>query len=305
VRGKIKKTALILPLIASILALTFAISPAASQGGTTLAASPSVIADTSLGPGSSFTLNITVHDVTGMLGYEFALFYDTSVLTATSFANQTPFVKAWPSRIDDAMGLVEMSYTYKLPEYFGLDVYSFDPPFTVAKITFTVDNWGISALELGLTKIPDCNGGEIEHTATGGIFTNVGPLPENPYVGLTGAFLEYRHFQLWKDPEGFQTLTGQIENKGTETTSARVKFTVLDSMGGPIDYITTAPSNIAPGQVLRLSADLSVGTLPLKPASYNVGIQVEYLTATGWMLGRHGDATAAKTTLVLGFTISD
>jgi len=233
------KTALILPLIASILALTFAISPAASQGGTILAVSPSEIANTSLGSGSSFTLDITVFDVAGMFGYGFTLHYDTSVLTATSFASQMPFTQAWPSLIDDAMGLVEVSYTYPVPEYFGLDVYSFDPPFTVAKVYFTVDNWGISALELGPTKIPDCNGGVIEHTATGGIFSNIGPLPQNPYVGLTAAFLESRHFKMSKDPEGFQTLTGQIENKGTETTSARVRFTILDSMGGPIDFITT------------------------------------------------------------------
>lgn len=296
-RGKIKKNALMLPLIASILALTFAISPVLSQG-TTLAVSSAI--DTNLGPGSSFTVDVTVHDVYGMLGYGFTLYYDTNVLTATNFVSYPPFIMAWPSQIDDSMGLVEMSYSYELPELFGLDVYSEDDPFPVATITFTVDDWGVSALNLENTKISDCNAGLIDHIVVDGCFSNI---PETGvYVGLNTGFVENRHFKVSKEPDVFQTLTAQIENMGTATTKAMARFRVLDEMGGIIGTLESGEATITPGQTLRLSADLDTTTLDL-PAAYYVEVQVEYVAFTGWMLGRHGGADAAKTTVVLQFKI--
>jgi len=300
VRGKIKKTALILPLIASILAMSFAISSALSQG-TNLAA-PFVI-DPTKGPSSAFTIDITVHDVVGMLGYGITLRYDESILTATGVHTYPPFTQAWPSESGD--GFVERTYTWPIPEWSGLDVYSEDPPFAVMSIDFTVDNWGVSELQIQNSKIPDCYGGLIDHTAISGVFSNIWPaetMPSDVYMGLTAGFVENRHFKVSKEPDVMQTLTAQLENKGIVTTKARAKFLVLDSMGGPIAQLTSATVYITPGATLRLSADLDTSEMEL-PASYTVEVQAEYVGFAGWTLGRHGGATAAKTTVALTFKL--
>ena len=143
--------------------------------GAVLAVDPPVVDGIALNlaPGSSFYVNITVHDVLGMLGYGFALYYDTSVLTATNFTSYAPFTEEWPSQINDTLGLVEMSYYWPMPEYFGLDVYPEDPPFPVARIGFTVDSEEYSLLDLRNTKIPDVWAGLIPHTAIDGSFVNI------------------------------------------------------------------------------------------------------------------------------------
>jgi len=120
VRGKIMKTA-IFALLVSMIASTFAIVPAHSQG-TTVTATPEIIS-TAKTPGSPFSVNITIQDVTGMLGYSFRLSYDTNVLTATGFTTYTPFTYVWPSSIDDAAGTVDIARTWPLPEYSGSDVF--------------------------------------------------------------------------------------------------------------------------------------------------------------------------------------
>jgi len=290
VRGKIIKIATF-ALLVSILASVFA-GPAFAQD--TTVAVPTIV-DPTLTIGSSFTINVTVHDVFGMLGYAFRLSYDPGILQATGYESNEPFTEAWPSTI--GFGYVDVAYSWKIPEYFGQDVPPSDPPYTMASITFNVVGPGTSPLTLSQAVITDVFGGWTYPTVTNGA-AEIAAIPPvaDAYVGLTGTFIGSRHLIT---PDVIQTVTAQIENMGTASIYARANFVVVDALGGVV-AVRIIGVYIMPGQVLRISADLDT-TLWDKPASYTVQFTVEYW-GTEWMLGRHGDAGAAKTTMIKTFS---
>ena len=296
-RGKILKSALLFSVLASILVATFAIAPAFGQGVTLDA--PCIV-DAGLEPGDTFSIDITVHDVMGMLGYDFRLCYDPSVLTATAFESYAPFTQEWGIP-GIHPGYVEMAYSYPIPEWFGLDVFPGDDPYPIAKIDFEVAGWGMSCLQLEDTVVSNVNGGWYDHYADSGAFSNVGPVA-GAYVGLTTGFLENRHFKVSKEPDALQTLTAQVENMGPVTTTAKAKFRIVDSMGGLVANLMTSPVYIDPGQTLRLSADLDTTGLDL-PETYYVEVQVYYISSKGCCLGRKGGPDAAKSTFVTQFKL--
>jgi len=287
VRGKMMKTA-IFALLVSMLASTFAIMPAFSQGEPTLAA-PTVV-DPTLIPGSTFSIDITVQDVTGMLGYAFRLTYDPTVLMATGFESYAPFTEAWPSGLH--LGYVDMAYTWPLPEYFGTDAVE---PLPVAKIDFTVLDFGKSGLDLSLVAVADVFGGSTVPMVNNGFFSN-------PNVGANVVF-QATLLGHKKVSGNTESVTTQVQDVGTAVTWARAKWIVVDALGV---VVASAQSTalITPGQTLRLSADLDVTTWD-RPASYNVQYTVEYFVfngATGgWVLGTKG--TSSKTTVVKSFKL--
>lgn len=174
---KTKKATLLTSLVKILFVSLIMVNmlPSFGNSATVLAVSPTVVngITTNLIPGSTFYIEITIHDVIGMLGYGFQLDYDTDVLTATSFKSYPPFTMEWPSRIVDTAGYVEMTYTWPIPELFGLDVYPEDPPFPVARIDFIVEAFGFSPFDLVVSKIPDVYGGIIEHEVVNGCFSNI------------------------------------------------------------------------------------------------------------------------------------
>jgi len=297
VRGKIMKTA-IFALLVSILASTFAISPAFSEG--TTVAAPTIV-DPTLIPGSSFTIDITVHDVMGMLGYAFRLTYDPDVLMATSFATTSPFIQGWgePAIYPD---YVVMAYTWVLPEYFGTDVFPGDAPLPVATITFSVLDYGVSALDLSLVVIANVDGSSTYPTVVSGVFSNIWPAGTQPgdvYVALNTGFVGKRKVQV---TDGIETLTAQLENQGLVTTKAWATFIVRSSSGELVDELTSTEVYIAPGTNARVSVDLDVSSLA-HPASYTVEITGWYVGFYGTTLSRHGGVAAAKTTVAKTFDL--
>lgn len=170
------------------------IAPVAAEPQTMLNA-PTIV-DTSLTPGSFFSIEITVKHVSGMLGYQFILSYNTSVLTATGFVSYAPFTEEWPSKINDTAGYAYMAYTYPIPEYFGFDTFT---PKPIARIDFTVDDYGYSLLDLHDTLITDIYGGFISHKVGDGFFANIeaqipnmaissATLPETPKGTSSGIY---------------------------------------------------------------------------------------------------------------------
>jgi len=297
------KTA-IFALLVSIIAATFAISPAigAPKIEGAILAAPAVV-DPTLTPGHSFSIDITVHDVEGMLGYAFRLTYDPSILTATSFASYEPFTQAWPSGISG--NHVDMAYTWPIPEYFGTTVFPRDAPLPVATITFMVNGFGISPLEFGMVIIAGVNGVSGVPVLDNGVFSNVWPAgtqAEDLYVGLNTALLEDRNFIVSKEPDQMQTLTAQLEHKGTLATTAWAKFRIVDSLGGLVAELTSTQVLLAPGEVARLTVDLDVSSLDM-PASYTVEVQGWFIGFDYLTLSRHGAINAAKTTFVLTFKL--
>jgi hypothetical protein len=295
VRGKIMKNVLITSLIAAMLATTFAITPAFAEG--MMFVNPTI--DPSYVPTTTFSKDVWVMNVMGLLAYEMHLTYDPTIIQAIGYEAYAPLNEYIYASID-IPGEVIMFYSFELPELIGLDT---NDPFVVGRIGFLVLDYGVSELVLHDVKMVDVSGNEFT-TLGDSVFSNVWPttvMPEDVYVGLTGSFLGDRNFDVSKDGT-IQTIAGQMENKGMYQTKALVKSRVLNSMGMPVADLTSSAVQIMPGGITRLSMDLDVTTLDM-PASYIVEVHIEYVGFTGWIVGRHGAANAAKTMQTLHFTL--
>lgn len=177
-----------LSVIASLLFLAFAVGPGFA-GETTLFVS--CVEDTSLTPGSTFSVDVSIADVENLWGYQFYLYYDTSVLTVTGFTNNPIFWREEPSEINDAEGYVFIAYHMD----YGVQA-GFTGSIWLAKIQFTVDDYGGSQLEIRDSILSDQYGNAISHVTTDCHFINVEGIPvasfywtpETPIEGDTVTF---------------------------------------------------------------------------------------------------------------------
>ena len=138
---------------------------------TALYVDPPSIIDTSLVPGTTFTVSVNVLAVTDLFGYEFKLKYKTAVLNATS-VTVGPFLKpdifvVKPPEINDDVGYVWLGVTQGIGEDTGVDGTG-----TLAIISFTVDSLGGSCLYLCDTDLSDSEGEKIAHEVYDGHFVN-------------------------------------------------------------------------------------------------------------------------------------
>jgi len=245
VRGKIRKSVLMLALIASMLSLTFA-TPAFAQPPATLAASE--IEDLNLTPGTTFVANITIDDVAGMLGYQFWLSWDPHIITATSYVSLAPFVLSWSEGM--GTGLLWMVYTYgDLPEERGLTTTT---PRTVASITFTVVGTGYSQLDLYDTVVMPVTGAPIEHEVVDGYFVNEAVTRRADLVKRR-AYAEHNKWFYGKGTDN--SLRGIVKNFGNLPTNVKVEFYLSDGINTVT--LVTAEDTVQPGKTRELSVTLT------------------------------------------------
>lgn len=161
---------LIITLLVSVGTVSIAVS------ASTAVLSASVITDTTLIPGETFHINITVANVENLWGYQFVVYYNTSVLTATSNVTYDPFTWAWPCEINDTAGYVMIAYSMQPGEKVGFSTVESVP---IARIDFTVDALGTTTLELSgwepekWTKLSGPAGEVILHDVYDGFFANI------------------------------------------------------------------------------------------------------------------------------------
>ena len=144
---------------------------------TTISVEPSSIIDPGLGAGSTFMVNITIHQVEDLFGFEFKLGYDTTVLTATLIEYGGIFGDTyfpWLSHIYDDEGYLHYGAAENFVEP------TFNGSGRVAIINFTVDSVGESVLHLYDTILVEgATGGDIVHDALDGYFSNVEAVVES------------------------------------------------------------------------------------------------------------------------------
>lgn len=128
--------------VTSLVSMTIVSAPVYA-GSTVLSAS--IIVDDTLTSGSTFSINITVAHVEGLWGFQFVLYYNTTVLTATGYSSYDPFTFEHPSQINDTTGEVSIAYSMEFGEEVG---FSTVDPVSIARINFTVDGYGTSTLDL-------------------------------------------------------------------------------------------------------------------------------------------------------------
>jgi len=164
-----------------LISATLANIPFSAGSPATATLSAPIIRNETLGVGSTFSVNITVDDVSRLLGYMFTLRYNTTVLTAESAVPWpgpppvvfTPFYQPLPSRINDTAGFVELAALTYYGDPTGVAT---TEPIPVAKINFRVDvlgDSGESVLDLYDTMLTDVSGDLIDHDVVDGYFSNL------------------------------------------------------------------------------------------------------------------------------------
>jgi len=145
--------------------------------GTVLSVEPPSLIDISLVPGSTFDILINITNVNNLYGFEFKLGYATSVLTATGITLGPffpPNSAEWINLIDDTASYAWYSLTLPLgtpPEL------SLDGNGTIAIISFSVDNFGVSKLDLRDVLMADGYANPITPNIRDGYFANVAIPP--------------------------------------------------------------------------------------------------------------------------------
>jgi len=133
---------------------------------------PPDIIDPTLRPGSLVNINVTIDDIENMYGYEFKLGYDPTVLTAIGFRvqrvqNEGNFTIQMS--MDDITGVVWVNVTYRSP---ANPITTFSPAALVT-ITFQIDGYGTTVLDLHDTNIVDQSGLPIPHEVQDGFIQTV------------------------------------------------------------------------------------------------------------------------------------
>jgi len=209
---KSRKNILLITLVTSLfLSTTLTNLPKVSAIMASLAVSPTFVDGIGLNlvPGSTFYIEVNVDDVEEMLGYQFWLSYNTSVLTPYALQSNFPFTVSYGEVINDEEGYLYMVYSYPFPEYTGF--YTTEP-FPVARIDFSVDDYGYSQLDLYKTIIVHLTDPwGIPHTVTDGSFVNI----EIHDVAITGV----KANQSFVKPSRSVSINVTAENQGTFTDS--------------------------------------------------------------------------------------
>lgn len=134
---------------------------------------PQSIEDPNLDPGETFSINVTVANVSNLLGYDFNMSYNTAILTCTGVSvgplNNMPS-PLW--LVDDIVGNVWVNVTYGTP-------FTTISPATLASITFLIQGRGSSVFDLYSTSLVDTLGESISHEVSDGYFVNGSPYDLN------------------------------------------------------------------------------------------------------------------------------
>ena len=238
---------------------------------TTMYIDPPIIENPDLGPGMTFTVDISVGDVVGLYGWEFKLYYLTAVLTATGVF-EGPFLKAGGTTffgvhgIDDDYNATHgrvWAYCTLLGVPEGVDGSG-----VLATVEFSVDAVGETPLALRDTKLSDQPGLPIEHNAVDGYFNNLGPqapvaiftwTPESPTVGEIVTF----DASASHDPDG--TIVSYAWDYGDATSDSGEIVTHAYSLEGTYTVTLTVTDDEA---ATDTATDMIIVVPPPPPPIY-------------------------------------
>jgi hypothetical protein len=188
---------------------------------------PPQILNLSLGPGSLFSINITVANVTNLGGCMFNITYDPNVLTWTGLnfvetQGEYPWVVLNGSSIA-GYAWISLSYLYPITVQ--------SAPLIV--MNFAVNSYGITPLNLTNTVLLDQYGNPIVHNTFNGIFANI--IRDVAVTNVVPAASWV--YQNWTD-----TINVTLSNLGNVTESFTASAWYNNSLIGSAAVVNLAPN---------------------------------------------------------------
>jgi hypothetical protein len=189
-------------LIISIAAV-FTVPVFASQ--TKIYVDPPSIINPGLTPPQTFSITVKIFNVTNLYGYDFQLFYDTTILNGTTLTiPSNHFLKPVdPSKLFIVKQVIEDDYNSTHGRvWVAMTLINPEPSKTgsgiLVTVTFKVTGIGSCALDLYNTKLSDPDAKKIDHTAEDGYFNNISPstLYVSPATIINPDLVECTNFTI-------------------------------------------------------------------------------------------------------------
>jgi len=216
-----------------------------------------------------FFVDVFVTDVVRMHGFQFLIYYDTTVLTALELSQDiiyNPFFLAGPSEVRDDLGYVSVAYS----SYMG-DPVGFTGSGPVLRIYFKVDSEGTSTIYF-------------DSPGTKSILTNVfGPIISVDYWNncVFATYPSHNVAVTTVATNTTQAAPGEkvrvdvtVENKGTDYETFDVKAYYESTPIEPTQTVT----GLEPGSTLTLNFDWDTTGVPVSLEGYL--IKAEAVLAT-------------------------
>lgn len=256
-------------LLANIAAIHIGV---ASPDETKLYVDPPSIIDPTLTPGKSFSINVTIANVTDLYGFEFKLRYNTTILTGLGviivpFPNQTDYTSNMS--INDDEGIVFVNVTYHSPA----EPLTTTDPATLARIFFWAAAVGSTDLDLYDTKLVDDKALLIDHSVEGGYFSNlllppVAPFTHSPLLPLVNEIVTFNASASY-DPDGYiANYTWDFDDGNTTTVTDPVikhVYTAVATYNVTLtvtDNASLTDSTTKTITVAKLSSSISISPSP-------------------------------------------
>lgn len=171
--------------------------------------SPPELIAPAMKPGDIFRIVVKIENAIGMYDYEFKLSYDTDILTCLGAVvippnNDTNFTVEM--QINDPEGVIWVKVQYYLPAE-PISIYTAK---TVTEITFMINDYGQTVLDLHDTRISDPTGGSMPHEVEDGFFATLLRDVAIIFVNVTSSNKVY--------PGRTVTIEVTAMNKGNMTT---------------------------------------------------------------------------------------
>jgi hypothetical protein len=180
-----KRKALLIVFALLISTLTFSPKAAFSQETPAVSVNPPLVED--LLPSETFTINVTVANVTGLYGLDIRLSWDPAILGYVSHQAKIP-VETHPEGIlyntvlmirDD---IDSVAGTYWVAASSLSPAPTFNGTGMVVEITFQVNDIGQTPIQIYSSALSDQNAMAIPHNVQHGFFTNYSPVSVPVYV---------------------------------------------------------------------------------------------------------------------------
>ncbi|MGD0029519.1 MAG: CARDB domain-containing protein [Candidatus Bathyarchaeia archaeon] len=199
-----------------------------TPGGAIISVSPPEIFDLTMGPSSTFYINITLANAANLGLCAFNLTYDPSIINWIGMdvfrvQGQLPIATI---TLNGNAGFLRVSLNYSTP-------FTTDPPVPMLTMQFHVEAYGISLLNLTDTQLLDGNSNPITHFELDGLFSNI--IRDVAVTNVVAATKWI--YQGWSDD-----ISVTVKNLGnvSETFTASVYYN--SSLIGVASIVSLAPN---------------------------------------------------------------
>lgn len=224
-------------------------TPSASPA-TTARVSPSEIADKTMGPGSTFNINVSVTEVEDLWVYHVVVFYNTTVLNATGWQSYAPFTDESPSSINRTAGYVSVAYSMPMgtPVGGGVTTNASVPSVNLVRIDFMVIEYGASLVDLRQVNLAKPDAENIECATIGGAFSNI----DVHNIVITDLKASKTRVEA---PGGVFSFNVSLSNRGDFPETFNLSTSIRVEIGPPLLFINQTDLFLAAGDNMTQSFD--------------------------------------------------